>query len=119
MLLGNLLLAQNTSQTQTQQNQQQPAKGFGVVPTVTAAADIGVGKAGATAQGSAGAGGFIDSTGHPSVGADASGSKVAYAGQNTAAAPKQDKDSFVAGAFVGVGAGVTLLLSPMLETLQR
>ncbi len=86
----------------------QPKKGFGVLPTVTAAADIGVVKAGATAQGAAGAGAFVDSTGHPSVGAMATGSTEANAGQHVAGTPKQDKDSFAAGAFAGVGVGVTL-----------
>ncbi len=91
-----------------QTQQQQPKKGFGILPTVTGAVDLGVGKAGATAQGSAGAGAFIDSSGHPHVGAMASGSTYAYAGKHSAAAPQQDKDSFVAGAYAGVGVGATL-----------
>lgn len=78
------------------------------MPTVVGSAEIGVGKAGATIQGSAGAGAFVDSNGHPHVGAEASGSADAYAGQHTAAVPKQDKDSFVVLGFAGVGAGVTL-----------
>jgi RHS repeat-associated protein len=86
----------------------QPKKGFGVLPTATAAADIGVVKVGATAQGAAGAGAFVDSNGHPSVGAMATGSTEANAGQHVAGTPKQDKDSFAALAFAGVGAGVTV-----------
>ncbi|MBZ5665937.1 MAG: hypothetical protein LAO30_15150 [Acidobacteriia bacterium] len=86
-----------------------PKKGFGILPTGTGAVDLGVGKAGVTAQGSvAPIGGFVDNKGHPHVGAEASGSLDAYAGQHTAATPKQDKDSFVVGAFAGVGVGVTL-----------
>jgi hypothetical protein len=101
--------AQNQSQQQTQQTQQQPKNGAGALGTGTGAIDLGVGKAGVTAQGSVSpVGGFIDNKGHPHVGADASGSLDAYAGQHTAATPKQDKDSFVVGAFAGVGAGVTL-----------
>jgi hypothetical protein len=83
-------------------------KGFGFLPTGTAAVDLGVGKAGVTVQGSAAAGAFVDNKGHPAVGAEASGSVDAYAGQHTAAIPAQDKDSFVVGAFAGVGGGVTL-----------
>jgi RHS repeat-associated protein len=89
----------------------QPKKGFAVLPTVAGAVDLGVGKAGVTAQGSATATvplPFVDKSLHPSLGAEASGSLDAYAGQHTAAQPKQDKDSFVVGAFVGVGAGPTL-----------
>jgi RHS repeat-associated protein len=99
--------AQNQSNQQTQQTQQQPKKGGGVLPTGAAAIDLGVGKAGVTAQGSAAVGAFVDNKGHPHVGAEASGSVDAYAGQHTAAKPQQDKDSFVLGAFAGVGGGLT------------
>lgn len=87
-----------------------PKKGFAVLPTIAGAVDLGVGKAGATAQGSATATvplPFVDKTLHPHLGVEASGSLDAYAGQHTAAQPKQDKDSFVFGAFAGVGAGPT------------
>ena len=101
--------AQNQNQQQAQQAQQPPKKGAGVLATGTGAIDLGVGKAGVTAQGSVSpVGGFIDNKGHPHVGAEASGSLDAYAGQHTAATPKQNKDSFVVGAFAGVGAGITL-----------
>ncbi len=65
--------------------------------TGAAAVDLGVGKAGVTAQGSVSPiGGFVDNNGHPHVGTEASGSLDAYAGQHTAATPKQ-KDPSVAG----------------------
>jgi RHS repeat-associated protein len=102
----NSTAAQNNNNQQTQQTQQ-PKTGGGVLPTGTAAVDLGVGKAGVTVQGSAAAGAFVDNKGHPAVGAEASGSADAYAGQHTAAKPQQDKDSFVLGAFAGVGGGLT------------
>ncbi|MGD0220659.1 MAG: RHS repeat-associated core domain-containing protein [Acidimicrobiales bacterium] len=106
---GNPPATQNNNNQQPQQNPQQPKNGAGVLVTGTGAIDLGVGKAGVTAQGSVSpVGGFIDNKGHPHVGAEASGSLGAYAGQDIAATPKQDKDSFVFGAFAGVGAGVTL-----------
>jgi RHS repeat-associated protein len=111
--------AQKGQTGQTAQNKQpppppppaQPKKGFAILPTVVGSAEVGVGKAGATIQGSGAVSAplpFVDSNGHPSLGAVASGSEVAYAGQHTAGKPKQDSDSFVAGAFAGVGGGVTL-----------
>jgi len=98
---------QTQQQTQSTQQKAEPQKGGGVLLTVTGAADAGVGKAGATVQASAGAGGFINSNGHPSLGAEASGAAMANAGEKSVGVPKQDNDSGVIGLFAGVGVGAT------------
>ena len=97
----------NKSDTGHGNSSQQAQTGHGVLLTAAGAVDAGVGKAGATAQGAAGAGVFVDSKNHPSLGAQASGSVMANAGQHSTGAPQQDSQSSVVGAFVGVGGGVT------------
>jgi RHS repeat-associated protein len=83
-----------------------PTTGFGVGVLAGGSAEIGVVKAGAGVQGSVGAGLFVDGNFKPSAGAYASGGAVAYAGQASAAAPKQQGNPNVVGAYAGYGPGI-------------
>lgn len=87
----------------------QPGFGFGVF--AGGAAEAGVGVAGASAQGSAGAGFFVQSnTGVLDAGAYASGGATAYDDTTPTptqvGAPQQPQGNTIVGGYVGAGAGV-------------
>jgi RHS repeat-associated protein len=93
----------------TQQNQPSPQRGLTVGVGLAGNADVGVVKAGAETNATGVVTASVSSSGKPSVGVAASGAAVAYAGDHVAAAPKQETEPLVGGAYVG--GGVTFVVA--------
>jgi RHS repeat-associated protein len=96
--------------------------GGGAMVVVSGTATGGVVKTGATATGTAGAGGFYNSKDGVSVGAAASGAETAFSGTHSVGKPDQGSnpsDRNSAGAYVGAGVGVVLTNAGSAQDLTK